>query len=70
MKLKFLFFFLVLLLIVVWIILFVFILKECGVLFYIGEGVIIFSFVFLVYFYCKVVKLFDIIGNGMEFFCE
>ena len=66
MKLKFLFFFLALLLTAVWTILLVLTLKERGALFYIGEGVITFSLVFLVYFYRKVVKPLDIIGNGME----
>ena len=56
MKLKFLFFFLALLLTAVWTILLVLTLKERGALFYIGEGVITFSLVFLVYFYRKVVK--------------
>ena len=53
MKLKFLFFFLALLLTAVWTILLVLTLKERGALFYfyIGEGVITFSLVFLVYFY-------------------
>lgn len=37
---------------------------------YIGEGVITFSLVFLVYFYRKVVKPLDIIGNGMELLRE
>ncbi len=41
-------------------------LKERGALFYIGGGVITLSLVFLVYFYRKVVKPLDIIGNGME----
>lgn len=68
MKLKFLFFFLALLLTAVWTILLVLTLKERGALFYIGEGVITFSLVFLVYFYRKVVKPLDIIGNGMEHF--
>ena len=53
MKLKFLFFFLALLLTAVWTILLVLTLKERGALFYIGEGVITFSLVFLVYFYPK-----------------
>ena len=44
--------------------------KERGALFYIGEGVITFSLVFLVYFYRKVVKPLDIIGNGMELLRE
>ena len=70
MKLKFLFFFLALLLTAVWTILIVLTLKERGALFYIGEGVITFSLVFLVYFYRKVVKPLDIIGNGMELLRE
>lgn len=70
MKLKFLFFFLALLLTAVWTILLVLTLKERGALFYIGEGVITFSLVFLVYFYRKVVKPLDIIGNGMELLRE
>ena len=70
MKLKFLFFFLALLLTAVWTILLVLTLKERGALFYIGEGVITFSLVFLVYFYLKVVKPLDIIGNGMELLRE
>lgn len=41
---------------------------RCAV--YIGEGVITFSLVFLVYFYRKVVKPLDIIGNGMELLRE
>ena len=70
MKLKFLFFFLALLLTAVWTILLVLTLKERGALFYIGEGVITFSLVFLVYFYRKVVKPLDIIGNSMELLRE
>ena len=70
MKLKFLFFFLALLLTAVWTILLVLTLKERGALFYIGEGVITFSLVFLVYFYRKVVKPLDIIGNGMKLLRE
>lgn len=54
----------------VWTILLVLTLKERGALFYIGEGVITFSLVFLVYFYRKVVKPLDIIGNGMELLRE
>ena len=66
MKLKFLFFFLALLLTAVWTILLVLTLKERGALFYIGDGVITFSLVFMVYFYRKVVRPLDIIGNGMD----
>lgn len=70
MKLKFLFFFLALLLVAVWGILLVLSLKERGMLFYIVEGVITFSLIFLVFFYRKVVKPLDIIGNGMELLRE
>lgn len=70
MKLKFLFFILAILLLIVWGLLFIISLKERGMIFYIVEGVITFSLVFLVYFYRKVIKPLDIIGNGMELLRE
>lgn len=70
MKLKFLFSFLALLLLMAWGILFVLAIKERGFWFYLGEGVITFSLLFLIYFYRKVVKPLDIIGNGMELLRE
>lgn len=70
MKLKFLFSFLAMLLLFVWGILFFLALKERGLLFYIGEGAITFTLLFLIYFYRKVIKPLDIIGNGMELLRE
>lgn len=70
MKLKFLFSFLAMLLLFVWCILFFLALKERGLLFYIGEGAITFTLLFLIYFYRKVIKPLDIIGNGMELLRE
>lgn len=70
MKLKFLFWFLAMLLLCVWGILFFLALKERGLLFYIGEGTITFTLLFLIYFYRKVIKPLDIIGNGMELLRE
>ncbi len=66
MKLKYLFLILAVLLLSVWVILFILTLEERGTLFYVGEGVIGISLFFLMYFYRKVVKPMDAIGNGME----
>lgn len=70
MKLKFLFLILAALLLVVWAILLILSLKEHGMLFYIVEGVITFSLIFLIYFYRKVIKPLHIIGNGMDLLRE
>lgn len=70
MKLKFLFCILALCLAAVWGIILVFALKERGTLFYIAEGVVTFSLLFLVYFYRKTVKPLEVIGNGMDLLRE
>ncbi len=66
MKLKYLFLILAVLLLSVWGIMFVLTMKERGILFYVGEGIITVSLLFLIYFYRKVVKPMGTIGNGME----
>ena len=70
MKLKFFFFILSLLLLAVWGVLLVLSLKERGMLFYMVEGLITFRLIFLVFFYRKVVKPLDTIGNGMDLLRE
>lgn len=70
MKLKSLFYLLALCLAAVWVILLALALKERGLLFYIGEGVITFSLIFLLYFYRKTVKPLEAIGNGMDLLRE
>ncbi len=66
MKLKYLFLILAVLLLSVWVIMFILTMKERGILFYVGEGIITFSLFFLFYFYRKVVKPLHTLGNGME----
>ena len=46
------------------------ILKDRGLLFYLTEGVILVTLLFLIYFYQKVVKPIRSIGNGMELLRE
>ena len=66
MKLKSFFYLLVLLLIVVWIILLFIATQENGWRFYLIEGIITFSLVYLVYFYKKVIKPLNSIAGGMD----
>lgn len=44
--------------------------KERGMLFYMVEGIITFSLIFLIFFYRKVIKPLDTIGNGMDLLRE
>ena len=55
MKLKFFFYLLALLLVAVWVLLFVATFEQRGVLFYVSEGIITASLLFLIVFYRKVV---------------
>ena len=66
MKLKSFFFLLAFLLMVVWIILLFIATQENGWRFYLIEGIITFSLVYLVYFYRKVIKPLNSIANGMD----
>ena len=66
MKLKSFFFILVFLLMVVWFILLFIATQENGWRFYLIEGIITFSLIYLVYFYKKVVKPLNSIVGGMD----
>ena len=66
MKLKSFFYFLVLLLMAVWVILLFIATQENGWRFYLIEGIITFSLVYLVYFYKKVIKPLNSIAGGMD----
>ncbi len=66
MKLKYLFLIMAVLLLAVWGIMFALSMEERGILFYLGETLIAISLIFLLYFYHKVVKPMDTIGNGMD----
>ena len=70
MRLKFLFFIFVLLLAGIMALLFGISYVERGMLFYVCEGIVLFTGCFLVYFYCKVIKPLNSIGNGMELLKE
>ena len=66
MKLKSFFFILAFLLIVVWIILLFVATQENGWKFYLIEGSVTFSLLYLIYFYRKVVKPLNSIAGGMD----
>ena len=66
MKLKSFFYLLAFLLIVVWIILLFIATQENGWRFYLIEGIITFSLVYLVYFYKRVIKPLNSIAGGMD----
>ena len=66
MKLKSFFFLLAFLLMVVWIILLFIATQENGWRFYLIEGIITFSLIYLVYFYKKVIKPLNSIAGGMD----
>ena len=66
MKLKSFFFLLAFLLMVVWIILLFIATQENGWRFYLIEGIITFSLVYLVFFYKKVIKPLNSIAGGMD----
>lgn len=66
MKLKSFFYLLAFLLIVVWIILLFIATQGNGWRFYLIEGIITFSLVYLVYFYKKVIKPLNSIAGGMD----
>ena len=71
MKLKYLFLILAMLLVVAWGLMFLILpVKEVGWKFYLVEGIITVSLVYLVYFYRKVVKPLDTIANGMDLLRE
>lgn len=70
MKLKFLFSILSALLLIIWGLLLVLSMKEGGILFYIAEGIVSISLIFIIYLYRKAVKPLDTIGNGMELLRE
>ena len=66
MKLKSFFYLLAFLLMVVWIILLFIATQENGWRFYLIEGIITFSLIYLVYFYNKVIKPLNSIAGGMD----
>ncbi len=66
MKLKSFFYLLAFLLIVVWFILLFIATQENGWRFYLIEGIITFSLVYLVYFYKKVIRPLNSIAGGMD----
>ena len=71
MKLRIFFLLLALLLMVAWGLMFLIMpIKEVGWKFYLVEGVITLSLIYLVYFYRKVVKPLDTIANGMDLLRE
>ncbi|MBO7418789.1 MAG: PAS domain-containing protein [Bacteroidaceae bacterium] len=70
MRLKHLFYILALLQVVILAMLFYSASQSQNLLFYIGEGVVVLVLVFLVYFYYKVLKPLDAIGNGMDLLNE
>jgi nitrogen fixation/metabolism regulation signal transduction histidine kinase len=71
MKLKYLFLILAVLLVVAWGLMFLILpVKEVGWKFYLVEGIITVSLIYLVYFYQKVVKPLDSIANGMDLLRE
>lgn len=71
MKLRIFFLLLTLLLMVAWGLMFLIMpIKEVGWKFYLVEGIITLSLIYLVYFYHKVVKPLDTIANGMDLLRE
>lgn len=71
MKLRIFFLLLALLLMVAWGLMFLIMpIKEVGWKFYLVEGIITLSLIYLVYFYRKVVKPLDSIANGMDLLRE
>ena len=71
MKLRIFFLLLALLLMVAWgLMFFIMPIKEMGWKFYLVEGIITLSLIYLVYFYRKVVKPLDTIANGMDLLRE
>ena len=71
MKLRIFFLLLALLLMVAWgLMFFIMPIKEVGWKFYLVEGIITLSLIYLVYFYHKVVKPLDTIANGMDLLRE
>ena len=70
MKLRYLFYILAFLQLVLLFLLFYSAAQSQDTLFYIGEGVVILVLVFLIYFYYKVLKPLDAIGNGMDLLNE
>ena len=71
MKLRIFFLLLALLLMVAWGLMFLIMpIKDVGWKFYLVEGIITLSLIYLVYFYHKVVKPLDTIANGMDLLRE
>ena len=70
MKLKFYFLLLALLILAVWGVLFFITIEQRGTLFYITEGLLTVSLLLLLFFYRKVLKPMESIGNGMELLRE
>lgn len=71
MKLRIFFLLLALLLMVAWGLMFLIMpIREVGWKFYLVEGIITLSLIYLVYFYHKVVKPLDTIANGMDLLRE
>lgn len=66
MKLKSFFYLLAFLLMVVWVVLLFIATQENGWRFYLIEGIITFSLIYLVFFYRKVIKPLNSIANGMD----
>ncbi len=70
MKLKFYFLLLALLILAVWGVLFFVTIEQRGLLFYITESLLTLSLLTLIFFYRKVLKPLESIGNGMELLRE
>ena len=70
MKLKFYFLLLALLILIVWGVLFFVTIEQRGLLFYITESLLTLSLIILIFFYRKVLKPLESIGNGMELLRE
>ena len=66
MRLKSLFFILACLLVVIWIVLLFIVTQENGWKFYLVEGIVTFSLIYLIYFYRKVIKPLNSIAGGMD----
>ena len=70
MKLKHLFYILAALQLALLALLFYSASQRQDILFYIGEGLVVLVLLFLVYFYYKVLRPLDVIGNGMDLLNE
>ena len=70
MKLKFYFLLLAIIILAVWGVLFYLTIEQHGALFYITEALLTLSLIILFFFYRKVIKPLESIGNGMELLRE